>query len=123
MAGINTTPRVLTIGNFSLNTKFESFESKLCGEIIAMKSCFIDELWSLKNETSTNKEQNCNINIEKTTNLKNKIKLLGLENKLLKDDVTKKQKFIETILQHNSKPSQNFDVSCIIIPVTNEARM
>ena len=123
MAGINTTPRVLTIGNFSLNTKFESFESKLCGEIIAMKSCFIDELWSLKNETTTNKEQNCNINIEKTTNLKNKIKLLGLENKLLKDDVTKKQKFIETILQHNSKPSQNFDVSCIIIPVTNEARM
>ena len=123
MAGINTTPRVLTIGNFSLNTKFESFESKLCGEIIAMKSCFIDELWSLKNETTTNKEQNCNINIEKTTNLKNKIKLLGLESKLLKDDVTKKQKFIETILQHNSKPSQNFDVSCIIIPVTNEARM
>ena len=123
MAGINTTPRVLTIGNFSLNTKYESFESKLCGEIIAMKSCFIDELWSLKNETTTNKEQNCNINIEKTTNLKNKIKLLELENKLLKDDVTKKQKFIETILQHNSTPSQNFDVSCIIIPVTNEARM
>ena len=37
-----------------------------------------------------------------TTNLKNKIKLLELENKLLKNDVSNKQKFIHTILQHNS---------------------
>ena len=44
MAGMNTNPRVLTIGNSSLNTKFESLESKLCGEIIAMKSYFLDEL-------------------------------------------------------------------------------
>ena len=29
MAGINTTPRVLTTGNSSLNAKFESLESKL----------------------------------------------------------------------------------------------
>ena len=44
MAGINTIPRVRTIGYFSLNTKFESLESKLCGEIIGMKSYFTDEL-------------------------------------------------------------------------------
>ena len=45
---INTTPRVLAIGNSSLNAKFESLESKLCVEIIAIKSYFIDELRSLK---------------------------------------------------------------------------
>ena len=43
MAGINTTPRVLTTGNSSLNVKFESLESKLYGEIIAIKSYFTDK--------------------------------------------------------------------------------
>ena len=37
-----------------------------------------------------------------STNLKNKIKLLELENKLLKNDVSNKQKFTHAILQHNS---------------------
>ena len=89
MAGINTPPRVLTIGNSSLNAKFESLESKLYGEIIAIKSYFTDDLRSLKNETNINKQQVCDINTEETTTLKNKIKLLELENKLLKDDITK----------------------------------
>ena len=44
MAEINTTPRVLTTGNSSLNAKFESLELKLYGEIIAIKSYFTDEL-------------------------------------------------------------------------------
>ena len=121
MARINTTPRALTIENFSLNTKFEFLESILCGEIIAMKSYFTDELQWLKNETTINKEQDFNTNTEETTTLKNKIKLLEHENKLLKDDVTDKKKFIDTILQNNLNLSQNFDVSRII-PVTNEAR-
>ena len=118
---INTTPRALTTGNSSLNAKFESLESKLYGEIVAIKSYFTDELRSLKNETTINKEQVYNINNEETTILKNKIKLLELENKLLKDDITNKQKFIDTLLQHNSKLSQNFDISSII-SVANEAR-
>ena len=103
MVGINTTPCVLTTENSSLNAKFESLESKLYGEIVAIKSFFTDELWSLKNDKqrATNKEQDCNINNEETTTLKNKIKLLELENKLLKDDITNKQKFIDTLLQHN----------------------
>ena len=121
MAGINTTPRVLTTGNSSLNAKFESLESKLYGEIIAIKSYFTDELRLLKKETTINKEQICDINTEKITTLKNKIKLLELENKLLKDDITNKQKFIDTLLQHNSKLRQNFDISSII-SVANEAR-
>ena len=39
----------------------------------------------------------------------------------MKDHVTNNQIFIDTILQHNSKLSENFDVSRTI-PVTNEAR-
>ena len=76
-----------------------------------MKSYFIDEIRSLKNEITINKGQDCSINTEETTTLKNKIKLMELENKFLNHDV-------KTILQHNSKLSQNFDVSRII-PVTN----
>ena len=94
---------VFTVGNSSLNAQFESLESKLCGKIMEMKSYFIDELRSLKNETTVNKKQVCNINTDETTTLKNKIKLLELENKLLKDDVTNKQKFMDTVLQQNSK--------------------
>ena len=49
------------------------------------------------------------------------MKLLELENRLLKDDVTKKQKFIDKTLQNSLKLSQNFDVNRII-PVTNKTR-
>ena len=76
MAGINTTPRVLTTGNSSLNAKFESLESKLQREIIAIKSYFTDELRSLKNETTIKEKQDCDINTEETATPKNKMKLL-----------------------------------------------
>ena len=118
---MNTTLRFLTTGNSSLNAKFESLESKLYGEIVAIKSYFTDELQWLKNETTIKKEQDCDINIEETNTLKNKIKLLELENKHLKGDITNKQKFIDTSLQRNSKLSQNFDISSII-SVAIEAR-
>ena len=52
MPGINTTPHVLTIGNSSLNTKFESLESKVFGKIMSIKWYFIDELRLLKNENN-----------------------------------------------------------------------
>ena len=86
-----------------------------------MKSYFKDGLLSLKNETIINKEHDCNINTEEATTLKNKIKLLELENKFLKDDFTNKQKLIDTISQDNSKLSQNFDL-IRISSVTNKAR-
>ena len=35
-------------------------------------------------------------------NLNDKIKLLETENKILKDDITTKQKFIDSLLQHNN---------------------
>lgn len=65
-----------TIGNSSLNVKSESLKSKLCGDVMIMKSYFIDELWSLRNEATINKKQDCNINIEETTTLK-KSKTVG----------------------------------------------
>ena len=46
---------------------------------------------------------------------------MELENRLLKDDVTNKKKFIHTILQNISKLNQNFDVSSIS-SVTHETR-
>ena len=104
-----------------MNAKFESLESKLYGEIIAIKSYFTYELRSFKNETTINKEQDCDVNTEEPTTLKNKIKLLELESKLLKDNIINKQKFTDTLLQHNSKLSQNFDISSIIT-VANEAK-
>lgn len=48
-----------------------------------MKSYFIGEVGSLKTETAISKKQGLNINIQETTILKNKIKLIGPENKLL----------------------------------------
>ena len=39
---------------------------------------FTDELRSLKNERTINKQQDCNTNTEGKTTLKNKIKLLEL---------------------------------------------
>ena len=41
---------------------------------------FTDELRSLKNERTINKQQDCNMNTEETTTLKNKVKLLELGN-------------------------------------------
>ena len=86
-----------------------------------MKSYFIDELPSLKDEIIISNVQDCNINTENTITVKYKIKLLEPKNKLSKADVTNKQTLIDTILQHNSKISQNYDVSRIS-PVTHEAR-
>ena len=58
IAGINTTPRVLTTEYSSLNGKLKSLESKIYGEIIAIKSFFTDELRLLKTDKQrdTNKE-------------------------------------------------------------------
>ena len=58
-------------------------------------------LRSLKQEAPITK--NRDYNQDETTALKNRIKLLELENQLLKYDASNKQKFIDTILEHNCK--------------------
>ena len=55
------------------------------------RSYFSDELQSLNNKTPTS--QNNMNKIEEKTALENKIKLLEIENKLLKGDNSNKQKF------------------------------
>ena len=116
IANVNTTPRLLSISNSTLNAKLESLESKLYGKIIAMKSYFTNELQSLKNETPGSENKDSDNNFGEKTVVENKIKLLELENKLLKDDISNKQKFIDTVLEHNGNliNNQTSDVTLII---------
>ena len=74
-----------------------------------MKSYFMDELRSSIQEAPVTKIWDYKQN--ETTALENRIQLLELENQLLKCDVSNKQKFIDTILEHNSKVSHNIDVT------------
>ena len=106
-ASSNITPintqRLLSVNSPSLNTKLESLESELCKKIMAMKYCFIEELQSLKNNKPTFLMRHFSCNIEEKIAMENKIKLLKTENNLLKDDLSNKQKIIDTILMHNYK--------------------
>ena len=105
----NTIPSVLSIENCSLNAKLEVLETKLHRKIMAMKSYFMDELRSLKQEAPVTKERD--YNQDETTPLKFRIKLLELENQLLKCGASNKQKFIDMLIKHNSKLSHNIDVT------------
>ena len=95
-AGSNITPintqHLLSVNSPSLNTKLESLESKLCGKIMAMESYFIEELQSLKNDKPIFLMRDFSCNIEEKIAMENKIKLLETKNKLLKDDLSNKQK-------------------------------
>ena len=102
IAPINT-QRLLSVNSPSLNTKLDSLESKLWGKIMTMKSYFIEELQSLKNNKPTFQMRDFSCNIEEKNAMENNIKLLETENKLLKYDLFNKQKIIDTILMHNSK--------------------
>ena len=105
----NTTPSVLSIGISSLNARLEGLETKLCGEIVAIKSYFMDELRSLKQEALVTKKRD--YNQDETSALKNRIKLFEVENQPLKCDASNKQNFIDTLLEHNFKLSHNIDVT------------
>ena len=72
---------------------------------MAMKSFFMDELQTIKNESlKSAKIRNTSTNIDHGTvdKLQTKIKLLEKENKLLKDDIKNKQKLIDSTVEHNS---------------------
>ena len=59
-------------------------------------------MWkSYGNEAPVTKKRDCSQ--DETTALKNRIKLLELENQLLECEVSDKQKFIDTILERSSK--------------------
>ena len=100
----NTTPRLFSIDNSTRNSKLESLESKLHGKIFAMKQFFIDETQLSQAMDSCNEFEDRNI-------LENKMKMLEFENNLLKNDISNKQKFIDTILEHNGKLLTNQKVN------------
>ena len=103
----NTTPRLFSTDNSTLNSKLESLESKLHGKIVAMKQFFMDELQSLKRETQLSQTMDSCNEFEDRNILENKIKMLEFENNILKNDISNKQKFIDTILEHSGKLLNN----------------
>ena len=72
-----------------------------------MKQFFMDKLQSLKNEAQLSQTMDSFNEFEDRNILENKIKMLEFENNLLKNDISNKQKFIDTILEHNGKPLNN----------------
>ena len=87
----------------SFSSQLDSLEGKLCDKIMAMKSFFMDELQTIKNESlKSAKIRNTSTNTDRGTanSLQTKIKLLENENKLLNDDIKNKQKIIDSILEH-----------------------
>ena len=70
----NTIPGLFSIDNSTLNSKLESHESKLYGEIVAMKQFFMDELQSLKRETQLSQIMDSCNKFEDRNILENKIK-------------------------------------------------
>ena len=72
----NTTPRLFSIDNGTINSKLESLESKLHGKIVAMKQFFMDKLQSLKRETQLSQTMDSCNKFEGRNILENKIKML-----------------------------------------------
>ena len=90
---------------------------------MAMKSFFMDELQTIKNESlKSAKIRNTSANIDHGTvnSLQTRIELLDNENKLLKDDIKNKQKLINSILEHNSNLIQIQNVFAQNHSVTRE---
>ena len=87
--------------SLSFSSQLDSLEANGCDRIMAMKSFFMDELQTIKNETLTSaKLPNTSTSIHHGTldSLETKIKLLETGNKLLKDNIKNKQKLIDSIL-------------------------
>ena len=88
--------------------QLQNLENKLVGKILALKSYFMDEILSLKDQI-----KDCKINdnvqelsIEKSKDLmllRERVKYLESENKFLKDDIFNKQKLIDKLLETNNK--------------------
>ena len=97
----------------SFSSQLDLLEAKLCDKIMAMKSFFMDELQTIKNESLTSaKIRNTSTNIDHGTvdSLQTKIKLLEIENKLLKEDIKNKWRLIDSILEHKSNLIQDQNV-------------
>ena len=91
-----------------INGQLQNLENKLVGKILALKSYFMDEILSLMDQIKDYKI-NGNVqelSIEKSKDLillRERVKYLELENKLLEDDIFNKQKLIDKLLRNNNK--------------------
>ena len=88
--------------------QLQNLENKLVGKILALKSYFMDEILSLKDQIKDYKT-NGNVqelSIEKSKDLillRERVKYLESESKFLKDDIFNKQKLIDKLLENNNK--------------------
>ena len=88
--------------------QLQNLENKLVGKILALKSYFMDEILSLKDQIKDYKI-NDNVqepSIEKSKDLillRERVKYLESENKFLKDDIFNKQKPVDKLLENNNK--------------------
>ena len=114
IAIMNTTPRLLSIINSAMNAKLEQLECKTCGKLW-QRNCFswISLEFEMKHQLS---KINTVLTTSEKTNLKNKVKLLKVQNNILKSDVFYKQKFIDTTLEYSTylANSQSFDITAVI---------
>ena len=88
--------------------QLQNLENKLVGKILALKSYFIDEILSLKDQIKDYKinDNVQELSIEKSKDLillRERVKYLESENKFLKDDIFNKQKLIDKLLENNNK--------------------
>ena len=88
--------------------QLQNLENKLVGKILALKSYFMVEILSLKDQIKDYKinDNMPELSIEKSKDLillRERVKYLELEDKFLKDDIFNKQKLIDKLLENNNK--------------------
>ena len=88
--------------------QLQNLENKLVGKISALKSYFMDEILSLKDQIKDYKVNDNvqELSIEKSKDLillRERVKYLQSENRFLKNDIFNKQKLIDKLLENNNK--------------------
>ena len=87
-----------------VNSQLTKLEKNLCGKIMAMKSYFMDEPHNICAEIvncKTKTKDPTSVDV-KVSALQSKIDILEVENKLLKESCSNKEKSLEVVLEHNS---------------------
>ena len=103
----------LNFKRYDCITRLESLKGKFHLNAINIKRNLVlkienlmDEITSIRKDIETTLDKNLleSINQHEGENekLNDKIKLLEIINKILKDDITTKQKLIDSLLQHNN---------------------
>ena len=95
----------LSTSSSDFNTSLQQLENKFCGKMMAIKSYLMDEIYSLKKQKQISQNSSkFDENIEQVDNnlVKIRIKLLDNESKLLREEQDNNEKFLDTILDHNT---------------------